>query len=450
MTTATPHSDRYDQKKRLPTTDALRASATGKAFAKLLPFLILMYIVAFLDRSNIGSAKQALHTDMGVSDAIFAFGAGVFFIGYALFEIPSNLILYRVGARKWMARIMVSWGLVSAAMMFTQGNVSFVLLRTLLGIAEAGFFPGIMLYLTFWFPEKERTRVLGVFYFGYPLAMTFGNPLSGALFNLDGIFGLAGWQWMFLLEGGLAVAMGIATWFVLPDRPQDVGWLTDDEKSTLSSILAREAEAKEGAGHHGARLGALLHSSKLLQFLALYMVMQIASYGVVFYLPEQVSTILHEKIGFRVGLVSGIPWAFAILSTYVITRLVQKHDAPRLGLLVCLSAAAIGLVISSAHSGVIAVSGLCIAAAGVVTVQAVFWNFPLAHFTGVQAAGAIALINALGNLGGFAAPNIRSMASHLWETPVAGLYAVALSGLVGLAIAAFLPRTNHRNHRPAH
>ncbi|WP_336945699.1 MFS transporter [Asaia sp. HN010] len=429
--------------------EALRARATGKAFAKLLPFLILMYIVAFLDRSNIGTAKQALHTDVGVSDAMFAFGAGVFFVGYALFEIPSNLILYKLGARRWMARIMVTWGLVSACMMFTQGNLSFIVLRTFLGIAEAGFFPGIMLYLTFWFPEKERTKVLGVFYFGYPLAMTFGNPLSGALFNLDGLLGLAGWQWMFLLEGGLAVVMGIATWFVLPDKPQDVAWLTDDEKSTISGILSKEAAAKEGSGHHSIKLGALLHSSKLLQFLALYMVMQVASYGVVFYLPEQVSSILHAKIGFRVGLVSGIPWAFAILSTFVITRLVQKHDAPRLGLLVCLSMAAIGLFVSGAESGIVAIVGLCIAAAGVVTVQAVFWNFPLAHFTGVQAAGAIALINALGNLGGFAAPNIRSFASHLWESPAAGLYAVALSGLIGLIIAAFLPRTNHESHHPA-
>jgi len=434
-----------------PDTSAgsLRESATGKAFAKLLPFLILMYIVAFLDRSNIGSAKQALHTDVGVSDAMFAFGAGVFFVGYALFEIPSNLILYRVGAKRWMARIMVTWGLVSAAMMFTQGNLSFIILRTLLGIAEAGFFPGIMLYLTFWFPQKERTRVLGVFYFGYPLAMTFGNPLSGALFNLDGILGLAGWQWMFLIEGGLAVVLGIATWFILPDKPQDVDWLSPQEKRTLGDILRREAESKDGAGHERVRIGALLQSTKLLQFLALYMVMQIASYGVVFYLPEQVSTILHEKIGLRVGVVSGIPWAFAILSTFVITRLVQKHDAPRMGLLVCLSAAAIGLVISSADSGIVAIIGLCVAAAGVVTVQAVFWNFPLAHFTGVQAAGAIALINALGNLGGFAAPNIRSFASHIWESPAAGLYAVALSGLIGLSIAAFLPRTSQQTHHPA-
>lgn len=433
-----------------PSQDTLRARATGKAFAKLLPFLILMYIVAFLDRSNISSAKQALQTDVGVSDAMFAFGAGIFFVGYALFEIPSNLILYRVGARCWMARIMVTWGLVSAAMMFTQGNLSFVLLRTLLGVTEAGFFPGIMLYLTFWFPEKERTRVLGVFYFGYPLAMTFGNPLSGALFGLDGAFGLAGWQWMFLLEGGLAVAMGIATYFVLPDRPQDVKWLTTEEKATLSTILEREAASKAGATGHSVRLGALLHSTKLLQFLALYMVMQIASYGVVFYLPEQVSTILHEKIGLRVGLVSAIPWACAILSTYVVTKLVQKHDAPRFGLLGCLAAAAIGLVISGSGYGPVALIGLCIAAAGVVTVQAVFWNFPLAHFTGVQAAGAIALINALGNLGGFAAPNIRSFATGFWHTPMAGLYAVALSGVVGLVIAAFLPRTNNPEHSPPH
>ncbi|GAB6854799.1 MFS transporter [Asaia astilbis] len=430
-------------------TDTLRAGATKKAFAKLLPFLILMYIVAFLDRSNIGSAKQALHSDAGVSDAMFAFGAGVFFIGYALFEVPSNLILYRVGARRWMARIMVTWGVVSAAMMFTHGDLSFVILRTLLGIAEAGFFPGIMLYLTFWFPEKERTRVLGVFYFGYPLAMTFGNPLSGALFGLDGVLGLAGWQWMFLLEGGLAVVMGIATWFILPDGPQSVAWLSADEKLALETILKSEAITKQGAHYDGAHLGGLLQSSKLLQFLMLYMVIQIASYGVVFYLPEQVSSILHEEIGFRVGLVSGIPWAFAILLTFVVTRLVQKHDASRLGLIFCLAAAALGLVISGADSGPVAIIGLCIAAAGVVTVQAVFWNFPLTHFTGVQAAGAIALINALGNLGGFVAPNIRSFAAHLWATPVAGLYAVAVSGLVGLMIAAFLPRTHRQSHHPA-
>ncbi|GBQ11099.1 sugar phosphate permease [Swaminathania salitolerans LMG 21291] len=418
--------------------DVLRRTATRKAVAKLLPFLILMYIVAFLDRSNIGSAKQALHADIGLSDAVFAFGAGVFFIGYALFEVPSNLILYRVGAKRWMTRIMITWGLVSSAMMFTTGETSFIALRMLLGVAEAGFFPGIMLYLTFWFPERERTRVLGIFYFGYPLAMTFGNPLSGALLGLHGIFGLAGWQWMFLLEGGLAVVMGCLTYFVLPDGPSDVSWLTIREKQALATILDREASGKTVGHGHG--FGALLTSGKLLQFLALYTVMQVASYGVVFYLPEQVSSILHEQIGFRVGVVSGLPWACAIVATLVATRLVHRYAAPRMGVLLCLAAAATGLFVSGQEAGVLSILGLCLAAAGVVAVQAIFWNFPLAHFSGVQAAGAIALINAIGNLGGFAAPNIRSYASHLWETPVAGLYAVALAGLIGLAIAAFLPR----------
>ncbi|AOX16766.1 MFS transporter [Kozakia baliensis] len=428
--------------------DPTRASAVRKALWKLLPFLILMYMIAFLDRSNVGSAKQALHTDIGISDAVFAFGAGVFFVGYALFEVPSNLILYRVGARRWMTRIMVTWGLVSAAMMFVVGDKSFIALRSLLGITEAGFFPGIMLYLTFWFPEKERTRVLGFFYFGYPLAMTLGSPLSGALFGLDGIAGLKGWQWMFLLEGLLAVIVGAMTLFVLPDRPKEVNWLTDDEKNTLESVLAAE-EAAKGISRHGHDVLGLLRSAKLIQFLALYGVMQIASYGVVFYLPEQVSGILHEKIGFKVGLVSALPWGCAVLSTFIIPRFVQRYDAPRMGVIVCLAASAIGLVMSGSGMSSVALTGLCLAAAGVVTVQAVFWNFPLAYFSGLQAAGAIALINAIGNLGGFAAPNIRALAIHFWQTPMAGLYAVSMAGVVGLIITMFLPRRTPARVQPA-
>ncbi|WP_051625830.1 MFS transporter [Kozakia baliensis] len=428
--------------------DRTRASAVRKALWKLLPFLILMYMIAFLDRSNVGSAKQALHTDIGISDAVFAFGAGVFFVGYALFEVPSNLILYRVGARRWMTRIMVTWGIVSAAMMFVVGDKSFIALRSLLGITEAGFFPGIMLYLTFWFPEKERTRVLGFFYFGYPLAMTLGSPLSGALFGLDGIAGLKGWQWMFLLEGLLAVIVGAMTFFVLPDRPKEVNWLTDDEKNTLESVLAAE-EAAKGSSRHGHDVLGLLRSAKLIQFLALYGVMQIASYGVVFYLPEQVSGILHEKIGFKVGLVSALPWGCAVLSTFIIPRFVQRYDAPRMGVIICLAASAIGLVMSGSDISSVALTGLCLAAAGVVTVQAVFWNFPLAHFSGLQAAGAIALINAIGNLGGFAAPNIRALAIHFWQTPMAGLYAVSMAGVVGLIITMFLPRRTPARVQPA-
>lgn len=428
--------------------DPTRASAVRKAVWKLLPFLILMYMVAFLDRSNVGSAKQALHTDIGISDAVFAFGAGVFFVGYAIFEVPSNLILYRVGARRWMTRIMVTWGIVSAMMMFVVGDKSFIALRSLLGIAEAGFFPGIMLYLTFWFPEKERTRVLGFFYFGYPLAMTLGSPLSGALFGLDGLAGLHGWQWMFLLEGALAVIIGVMTYFVLPDRPKDVSWLTDAEKQTLETVLAKEDAAK-GSTRHGNDVLGLLRSAKLLQFLALYGVMQIASYGVVFYLPEQVSGILGEKIGLKVGLVSALPWGCAILSTFVIPRFVQRFDAPRMGVIVCLVASAVGLVMSGSSLGAVALTGLCLAAAGVVTVQAVFWNFPLAHFSGGQAAGAIALINAIGNLGGFAAPNIRALAIHVWSTPMAGLYAVSMAGVIGLIITLFLPRRTPVHAQPA-
>lgn len=427
--------------------DPVRIRATAKAAKHLLPFLILMYMIAFLDRSNVGLAKQALHADLGISDAVFAFGAGVFFVGYALFEVPSNLILYRVGARRWMARIMVTWGLVSASTMFVRGDHSFIALRCLLGLAEAGFFPGVMLYMTFWFPQKERMRILGLYYFGYPLAMTLGGPLSGGLFALDGFAGLHGWQWMFLIEGGLAVLVGFATLFALPDRPADVTWLDTEEKETLSRVLAAEDAAKTGAGH--GNLGALIRSPKLLQFVALYALMQVGSYGVVFYLPEQVSNILHQKIGFWVSTVTAVPWACSVASTILVPRLVQKLNAPRAGLIVCLIASAVALAVSGSSMAVPALMGLCVAAAAVVTVQAIFWNFPLAHFSGLEAAGAIALINSVGNLGGFAAPNIRSLADRLWQTPEAGLYAVAAAGLLALGIAIFLPGRGQTVTQPA-
>ncbi len=202
------------------------ASAVAKARARLVPFLILMYTLAFLDRANIGFAKQAFQADTGVSDAAFAFGAGLFFVGYALLEIPSNLIMHRVGARWWMCRIMVTWGLVAAATMFAHGELSFYLLRFLLGVTEAGFFPGVILFVTYWFPRRERGRILGLFYFGYPLSLMFGSPLSGLLLTFDGAGGLHGWQWMYLIEGLAASSVGILAYFVLTDRPEQAQWLT--------------------------------------------------------------------------------------------------------------------------------------------------------------------------------------------------------------------------------
>ncbi|WP_318837085.1 MULTISPECIES: MFS transporter [unclassified Providencia] len=228
-------------------TDHL-SSATSKAIRKIIPMVVLMFILAYLDRSNIGFAKQEFQLTTGLSDAAYAFGAGIFFIGYALFEVPSNILLYRIGARVWLSRIMVTWGLVSAAMMFAHDETTFIVLRFLLGVSEAGFFPGVILYLTFWFPQNIRARVTGYFLFGAPLAFIIGGPLSGSLLSLEGTsfaFGLYGWQLMFVVEGLLASIVGIWVFFYLDDRPEKAKWLTAEEKSALSAKLALEEDAKQ-------------------------------------------------------------------------------------------------------------------------------------------------------------------------------------------------------------
>ena len=206
--------------------------AVSRAKLRLVPFLLLMYVLAFLDRANIGFAKESFQASAAISDAAYALGAGLFFITYSLFEVPSNLILHRIGARRWLSRIMVTWGLISAAMSLTEGELSFYVLRLLLGAAEAGFFPGVILYLTYWFPQQQRGRVLGLFYFGAPIAFIVGGPLSGLLLEFHGPGGLEGWQWMFVVEGLLASVVGVWAWWYLQDRPQDAKWLSQVARSS--------------------------------------------------------------------------------------------------------------------------------------------------------------------------------------------------------------------------
>jgi MFS family permease len=403
--------------------------AIRRARGRLLPFLLLMYILGFLNRTNIGFAKDALRISAHISNAAYALGAGLFFLSYAAFEVPSNLMMHRLGARVWMTRIMVTWGLVSAAMIFTTGEWSFYALRLLLGAAEAGFFPGVILYLTYWFPNRSRTAIIGFFYFGAPLAFIFGSPLSGYLMQMPDVAGLHGWQWMFLSEGLMTVAVGIWTFWYLHDRPSDASWLTTEEKDALSASVAEEDQAR--LRHGPVAFTAVLGNLRVMSFTVIYFLIQMSIYGVIFYLPTQVAALLGVKVNLEVGLVTAIPWICALAATRVIPRLAERTGRHRSIAAVTLAISGIGIAVSASASPVLAIVALCFAAAGFIAVQPLFWAFPTSYLGGAAAASGIALINALGSLGGFLAPNVKAWADRDFGSPHAGLFTLAATTLFG-------------------
>ncbi|MBT9330723.1 MFS transporter [Paracidobacterium acidisoli] len=422
---------------------------------RLLPFLLFMYIVSFLDRANIGFAKQALLTSAHVSDAAFALGAGLFFLTYAFFETPSNLVLHRVGARIWLARIMVVWGFISAATLFTTGPRSFCFLRLLLGAAEGGFFPGVILYLTYWFPNRIRGQMMGIFYLGVPLAFVLGAPLSGFLLDLHiapfhGFLHLQGWQWMFLVEGLLAVIGGVMSFLYLDDKPDRARWLPEPEKQALLAVLTREEN--ERRAHGPSSLLATFGNPRVLYFALIYFLIQVGVYGVVFYLPSNVSIILGTSIGLRVGIVSAVPWVFSVAATFGLPLLGDRYRSHRLVASLTLLASSLAIFLLpiaeslirihdlSTAPAIMALLALCVAASGLIAVQPLFWTFPTGFLSGSSAAAGIALISALGNLGGFVAPNIKVWAEAHFHTHFAGPFSLAVFTLPGALLIAMLNR----------
>jgi sugar phosphate permease len=410
--------------------------ATKRVFKRLLPFLLLMYIIAFLDRSNVSFAQQEFEVDFGISASAYAFGAGLFFVGYAVFEVPSNILLHKVGARWWLARIMVSWGIVSTCFMFVQGPTSFYILRFLLGVTEAGFFPGVILYLTYWIPARHLSQARGYFYAGIALAGILGNPLSGGLLELNGLFGLRGIQWMFMVEGLLAVGVGIWSFFYLTDKPKDAMWLPAEQRQALVETIEAEDTAKaEGEGPR--KVLASLANWRVWYFALVYFCIQIAVYGFTFFLPTQVTAITGQRLGFAASLVTAIPWVFALLAVAFFPRLAdrtRRHRPIGCGLLLM---TALGIFISGALSErpVLAIAGLSLAAMGFVAMQPIFWTLPTEYMTGYAAAAGIGLINSLGNLGGFLAPNMR----EYFDQTVGGntgLYTLGIAAVIGAALFA--------------
>ncbi len=402
--------------------NALLNRAVSRAYKRLVPYLMLLYVISFLDRANISFAKQALQTSVGISEGTYALGAGIFFLGYSLCGFPSNLVLHKIGAKRWLSFLMVGWGLVSMATMFVRGSTSFYLLRLLLGVMEAGFFPGAILYLTYWFPNYVRGRILGLFYVGVPVALILGGPLSGLLLQMHPFGALQNWQWMFLLEGFMAVVLGCSAFWYLDSRPSDAAWLHAQEKEALLDVRASEEMDRRSAGP--ANLLPMLRDFRVLQFLLIYTLIQMSTYGAIFYLPAEISALLHKPAGLEVGIVSAIPWVCALAAVYCLPRAADRMNRHR-------PFAALTLLIAGCASFVFPTAGpymglaaLSIAVSGFIAVQPLFWTFPTGYLAGRAAAGGIALIG-MGNLGGFLAPNVKFWADRYFGSQRAGLYLLA-------------------------
>ena len=417
--------------------------ACGKAMRHLLPWLLLMYVLAYLDRANLGFAKNAFQVSTGISEAAYAFGVGIFSIAYASIEIPSNILLHRFGARIWLSRIMITWGLVSAGMMFVTTATGFYVMRVLLGIAEAGFFPGAVYFLSRWFPDARRARVMGIFYFGAPLSFVFGGPLSGLLLDADGMGGLHGWQWMFLIEGLMASAVGVLVYFKLADGPATASWLEPEERTALSETIA--AEDTHHSAHGVTSLIAGLLNWRVVYLGLIYFLIQMCVYGVVYYLPPQVARLLGRNVGFVVGLVTAVPWACALLASYYVPRFAERIGRRRLVASVTMLACAVGVSLSSALAPVplAALAALCVAVAGFIAVQPLFWTLPTAYLRGAAAAPGLALVNVMGALAGSVSPAYRLWADNHFGTG-AGLYALGVSTLLGAAMIAAAARVLQR------
>lgn len=404
---------------------------------RLIPFAFLCYVVAYIDRVNVGFAAAHLQRDLGISATHYGIGAGLFFLGYCLFEIPSNIILERVGARRWIARIMIAWGLVSMATMFVSGVSSFMVSRVLLGIAEAGFFPGMVLYLTYWIPAADRARTGALFMMAAPVAVIVGAPLSEALLTLDGWLGLRGWQWLFLLEGLPAVVLGVLALVVLTDRPEQATWLTPEERQWLSSTLAAEQAVKRTHGH--TSIAASLRSRSVWLLSAVFFMHGVVNYGIFLWLPKLVRDVTGAE-GLTLTIATGLPFVVALTAMFLVGRHSDRSGERRLYVAGCAMTAAVGLVLAAAsqHNLWLLTASFAVSQVGLRSFAGVFWAIPPHILTGAAAAAGIALINSIGNLGGFVGPTLIGALYDATGGYTGGLLALTLALIVETALVLTL------------
>jgi len=424
-------------------TSGIERRTILKVSWRLLPLVVVSYLIAYIDRTNIAFAALTMNQDVGLSSFVYGLGAGIFFIGYALFEVPSNIVLERVGARRWIARIMLTWGIVSGMMALTTGPVSFLVLRFLLGVAEAGFFPGIIFYLSGWFPAAYRARVISALFVAVPVSNAIASVISGAILEMDGVLGLHGWQWVFILEAMPAVLLAFVVLRHMTDRPAEASWLQPDERAWLEETLRTERARVEGRG------GALtvwqsLTDRRVIALSTIYLFSVTASYGITFFLPQIIKGLGHSNL--MTGVLTAIPYTVGVLGLLMWGHSSDRRNERRWHLIAALALSAVGFAaLAWAGTSYWALAAMSVVAIGVYGSRPSFWPMPSMFLTGAAAASGIALINSLGNLGGYVGPFVVG-----WLKQSSGGFELALYFLAACAatsaIVTFLTTRNLSSH----
>jgi MFS transporter, ACS family, tartrate transporter len=417
-------------------------SALKRVVLRLLPFLFLLYLLNILDRGNVGIASLQMKPDLQLSDRAYALGAAIFYIGYISFEVPSNLILHRIGARRWISRIMVSWGIVSAATMFVSQPWHFYTMRFLLGVAEAGFFPGIILYLSFWFTARERAMAVALFMTASPVSGLLGTPLSGAIMQyMHGVVGMRGWQWLFLIEGIPSIVLGFIAWFYLTDRPEKARWLAEEQRAWLAARIDREEKRREE--HHGLSRLSALADRRVCILIALYFTVAVGSNCFGFFGPQIVQSQFTGQKEFVIGLLTAIPSLAAGMGMVAIGLHSDRSGERRWHVAGSAFLAGVGWGITATaavlHSPWVAILGLVLAQTGMMGMLPTFWALATSFLTGTAAAAGIALINSVGNLGGFLGPLGMGELKQATDSFAAGLVVMSVTLFAGSALALCVP-----------
>ncbi|MGQ8976148.1 MFS transporter [Acinetobacter schindleri] len=406
---------------------------------RIVPFIMILYLIAYIDRVNIGFAALTMKEDLGFTASVLGFGAGIFFLGYFLFEVPSNVILHKVGARIWIARVMVTWGLIAGGMAFVDSTTSFYVMRFLLGVAEAGFFPGIILYLSYWFPARHRAGVIAMFMAAAPIAVAIGSPISAALLQMDGIWGFAGWQWMFVIEAIPAVILGIVVFFYMTDRPEKAKWLKEDERNWLVKTMQDEDVGKNSNQHHSILRGLL--NPRVLALALVYFGTSAGLYTLSIWAPQIIKDLGVSSM--TVGLVNAIPPIISVVAMVLWSRHSDRTGERTWHVAIACMLAAVGLVIAAGtHNMVGLIAALTIINVGISCSKPPLWSMPTLFLSGTAAATGIATINSIGNLGGFAGPVMIGWIKDQTGSYAGGLYFVAGLLVLSTVLTLILSMTN--------